>query len=60
METTRQSKVARLIQKDLSDIFQKAGKEITEGKMISVTVVRMSPDLSVARRSEERRVGKLF
>lgn len=49
METTRQSKVARLIQKDLSDIFQKAGKEITEGKMISVTVVRMSPDLSVAR-----------
>ncbi|MGE4568496.1 MAG: 30S ribosome-binding factor RbfA [Bacteroidales bacterium] len=49
METTRQSKVARLIQKDLSDIFQKAGKEITGGKMISVTVVRVSPDLSVAR-----------
>ena len=49
METTRQSKVSRLIQKDLSDIFQKAGREITLGKMVSVTVVRVSPDLSVAR-----------
>ena len=49
METNRQSKVSRLIQKDLSDIFQKAGREITLGKMVSVTVVRVSPDLSVAR-----------
>lgn len=49
MESTRQNKVARLLQKDLSEIFQKAEKEITQGKMVTVTVVRMSPDLSVAK-----------
>lgn len=49
MESTRQNKVARLLQKDLSDIFQKAEKEVTQGKMITVTVVRISPDLSVAK-----------
>jgi ribosome-binding factor A len=49
METKRQQKVARLIQKDLSDIFMHATREITQGRMITVTVVRMSPDLSLAR-----------
>ncbi len=49
METTRQQKVARQIQKDLSDIFQHSTKEITQSKMITVTVVRMSPDLSFAK-----------
>ncbi len=49
METTRQQKVARQIQKDLSDIFMHATREITQGKMITVTVVRMSPDLSLAK-----------
>ena len=49
METTRQQKVARQIQKDLSEIFMLATREITQGKMITVTVVRMSPDLSLSK-----------
>jgi ribosome-binding factor A len=49
METTRQQKVARQIQKDLSEIFMHATREITQSKMITVTVVRMSPDLSLAK-----------
>ena len=49
METTRQQKVARQIQKDLSDIFTGATREMTQGRMITVTVVRMSPDLSLAK-----------
>jgi len=49
METTRQQKVARQIQKDLSDIFMHSKRDIAHNKMITVTVVRMSPDLSLAR-----------
>ena len=49
METTRQQKVARLIQKDLSEIFMHATSEITQNKMVTITVVRMSPDLSLAK-----------
>ena len=49
METTRQQKVGRLIQKDLSDIFMHATGEITQSKMVTITVVRMSPDLSLAK-----------
>lgn len=49
MESKRQQKVARQIQKDLSDIFQKEGRSWFDNAFITVTVVRMSPDLSVAR-----------
>jgi ribosome-binding factor A len=49
MATTRQNKVARLIQKELGDIFQKESREFYGGKMISVTVVRITPDLSIAK-----------
>lgn len=49
MTTTRQNKVARLIQKELGDIFQKESKDHYGGKMISVTVVRITPDLSLAK-----------
>ena len=48
METTRQNKIARLIQKDLSNIFQAQTRK-THGVLISVSVVRVSPDLSVAK-----------
>jgi len=48
METTRQNKIARLIQKDLSIIFQQQTRQ-TRGILISVSVVRISPDLSVAK-----------
>ena len=49
MESTRQKKVARLIQKELADIFLKKNNEMAPGKLLSVTVVRVSPDLSLAK-----------
>ena len=49
MESTRQQKVARLLQKDLGEILQTVSAEVTAGAMLTVTVVRISPDLSVAR-----------
>jgi ribosome-binding factor A len=49
VESTRQKKVSRLIQKELADLFLRKGNEIVPGKMISVTIVRMSPDLSFAK-----------
>ena len=48
METTRQAKIARLIQKELSDIFRLETAQVP-GSIVSVSVVRVSPDLSVAR-----------
>jgi len=49
METTRQLKIARLIQKELAE-FLRGNTQITgQGVMISVTQVRISPDLSQAR-----------
>lgn len=49
MESTRQKKVSRLIQKELADIFLKKTNEIAPGKLISITLVRVSPDLSFAK-----------
>ncbi len=48
METTRQNKVARLIQKELSDIFQKQTQAM-RGTLVSVSACRISPDMSVCR-----------
>jgi ribosome-binding factor A len=49
MESTRQKKVSRLIQKELADIFLKRGNEFAHGKLLSITRVRVSPDLSFAK-----------
>ena len=49
MEKTRLKKVDRLIQKELSLIFQQNPLAEYRHILISVTVVRISPDLSVAR-----------
>jgi ribosome-binding factor A len=49
MESTRQKKIARLLQKELAEILRIKNNEIAPGKMITVTVVRVSPDVSVAR-----------
>ncbi|NLE34782.1 MAG: 30S ribosome-binding factor RbfA [Bacteroidales bacterium] len=49
MESTRQKKVARLVQKELAEIIMHHGNELAHGKMISVTTVRISPDLSLAK-----------
>ena len=48
METTRQKKIARLIQKELSDMFLLQTKAM-HGVLVSVSVVRISPDLSYAK-----------
>ena len=47
MESTRQHKIARLIQKDMSDILLRYARTLT-GTLISVSEVRVSPDLSIA------------
>ena len=49
MESTSQKKVSRLIQKELADIFLKRGNEFSHGKLVSITRVRVSPDLSFAK-----------
>lgn len=48
MESTRQAKIARLIQKELSELFRKQTAAMG-GVLVSVSAVRISPDLSVAR-----------
>lgn len=48
METTRQAKIARLLQKELSEIFRQQTAK-THGVIISVSAVRVTPDLSIAR-----------
>ena len=46
MQETRQNKIARLLQKELSLIFQQQTRAI-HGVMISVTRTKISPDLSI-------------
>lgn len=48
MESTRQAKIARLLQKELSEIFRQQTAK-THGVIVTVTAVRVSPDFSVAR-----------
>lgn len=48
-ETQRQQKVSRSVMRDISDIFLSEGKELTQGAMVSVTKVRIVPDLSYAK-----------
>lgn len=49
MTTTRQNKVSRMLQKELGKYFQTEGPRMTGGRMVTVTVVRISPDLGVAK-----------
>lgn len=49
MESKRQRQVGRLIQKDLGEIFQKEFKSIFTGNFVTITDVKVSPDLSVAK-----------
>jgi ribosome-binding factor A len=48
MESTRQKKISALLQKEMSIIFQRKTAEFSN-KLISVTTVRTSPDLSSAK-----------
>ena len=49
MESQRQKKVARLIQKEIGEIFQKDKKGIVGNHMITIMDAKVSPDLSVAK-----------
>ena len=49
MESTRQNKVSRLLQKDLGDIFQQESRSKFRGAMITVTKVHVTRDLSIAK-----------
>lgn len=48
MESTRQAKISRLLQKELSEIFRRQTAK-THGVIVSVSTVRVSPDLSIAK-----------
>lgn len=48
METTRQSKINRLLQKELSETFRQQ-TALMHGTLITVSTVRVSPDLSIAK-----------
>ena len=47
--TTRQQKFAKLIQKELSDIFQRDKRGILENAFVTIVEVRVSPDLAIAK-----------
>lgn len=47
--STRQLKFARLIQKEISDIFQRDKRGILDNAFITVADVKVSPDLGVAK-----------
>jgi ribosome-binding factor A len=49
MEGTRLSKVSRQIQKDLGEILQRHAAALFHGKMVTVTSVRVTPDLGLAK-----------
>ncbi|MDO9152496.1 MAG: 30S ribosome-binding factor RbfA [Paludibacter sp.] len=48
METTRQQKIARMLQKELGEIFLLYARKL-HGTLITVTNVKVSPDLGIAR-----------
>lgn len=48
MEGKRQAKIARLLQRELSEIFRKQTQALG-GVIVSVSAVRVSPDLSIAK-----------
>ncbi|MBP5335675.1 MAG: 30S ribosome-binding factor RbfA [Bacteroidales bacterium] len=47
--STRQLKVAREIQKDMAEILRSKGMAAFQGAMVTVSEVRVSPDLAVAK-----------
>ncbi|MFT6716692.1 MAG: ribosome-binding factor A [Saprospiraceae bacterium] len=49
MDSRRQQKVSKVILQDLADIFRRESKTMFDGAFITVTIVRVSPDLSTAR-----------
>lgn len=48
-ESTRQQKIGRQLQRDLAEIIRGKGMAAFNGAMVTVSEVRVSPDLSVAK-----------
>lgn len=49
MDNTRQQKIARQIQRDVAEILQKDAADLVRGSLVTVTAVRISPDLAYAK-----------
>lgn len=49
MESKRQQRISKLLQKDLGEIFQVELRHITRGAMVTVTRVHITPDLAIAK-----------
>ena len=49
MESKRQQKFAGVIQQDLATIFQREGNSYLPNTMVTITKVRVTPDLAIAR-----------
>ena len=49
MDSVRQQKYAKLVQKELGDLFQKEGRNWYGNHFVTVTGVRITPDLALAR-----------
>jgi ribosome-binding factor A len=49
MESIRQSKINKLVQKELAEIFRSEARNLFGGAFITVTIVRVSPDLGLAK-----------
>ena len=49
MESKRQQKFAGVIQEDLAAIFQREGMNYLPNTMVTITKVRVTPDLAIAR-----------
>lgn len=49
MGSIRQNKIEKVIQEEVSKVFQQNARELCLGAMVTATVVRVSPDLSLAR-----------
>jgi len=49
MDSTRQNKFSRLIQKELAEIFQREGKHFFGSSFVTLTKVKVTPDLGLAR-----------
>lgn len=49
MDSRRQSKIAHLIQEVFSNLLQRKGKDLVGDSFLTVTQVKVTPDLGVAR-----------
>lgn len=47
--TTRQNKIGRLIQKELSELLRRETQVLASGRILSVTTVRVTRDMSIAK-----------